>query len=145
MINPFKDVNWQPDIAARRGFGKSLVIGFPIMAAVLSCIVRWNSGAWAEWPITLGSCGVLLGLFCFALPQFALPFYLFWYGLACSIGIVVSNVILAAVYYLTVTPVGLLLRIFGKDPMQRRIDPSAPTYWQDAEKNTPAERYFRQF
>ena len=145
MINPFKDVNWQPDIAARRSFGKSLVIGFPIMAAVLSCIVRWNSGEWAQWLITFGSCGVLIGLLCFALPQIALPFYLFWYGIACSIGIVVSNVILAAVYYLTVTPVGLLLRIFGKDPMQRRIDPAAQTYWQDAEKDVPAERYFRQF
>ena len=145
MINPFKDVNWQPDIAARRSFGKSLIIGFPIMAAVLMCIVRWKTGAWAQWPLTLGSCGVLVGLLCFVLPRVALPFYLFWYGIACSIGIVVSNVILAAVYYIAITPVGLLLRIFGKDPMQRRIDPFAQTYWQDAEKNTPAERYFRQF
>ena len=145
MINPFKDVNWQPDTAARRAFGKSLVIGFPIVTALLLLIAWKKTGAWQVWPLTVGSCGVLIGLLCIVAPRVALPFYLFWYGLACSIGIVVSNVILAAVYYFAVTPVGLLLRVFGKDPMQRRIDPVAKTYWQDAEKDTPAERYFRQF
>ena len=64
---------------------------------------------------------------------------------SCCVGIVVSNVIVAAVFYLAVTPIGLLLRLIGKDPLERRFDRSATTYWKPAEKNVAPGRYFRQF
>jgi hypothetical protein len=145
MINPFKDTNWNPDLAARRSFGKSFVIGFPIIAAIFLLVIRWNSGRWAEWPLWLGGIGAGLGLVFWAVPQIARPAYLAWYFLACCIGILISNLIVAVVYYLAITPVGLLLRLFGKDPMQRKFDPASETYWLDAEKVTDPQRYFRQF
>lgn len=145
MINPFKDTNWNPDLAARRGFGKSFVIGFPIIAAIFLLGIWLSSGRWAEWPLWLAGIGAGLGLLFWAVPQIARPAYVVWYALACCIGIVVSNLIIAVVYYLVVTPVGLLLRLFGKDPMQRKLDPASDTYWLDAEKVADPERYFRQF
>jgi hypothetical protein len=145
MINPFKDVNWRPGTAATRAFGKSLVVGFPIVAGVLLLVSRWQSGVWPLWPLWLGGVGAAVGVICWGLPQIALPFYYVWYGVACSVGIVLSNTILALVYYLTVTPVGLALRCLGKDPMNRRFDRQAATYWVEAENRVDAKRYFRQF
>jgi Kef-type K+ transport system membrane component KefB len=66
--------------------------------------------------------------------------YLTW-----PIGWVLSHVILALVYYLVVTPIGLLLRLLGKDPMTRRLDPKAKTYWIERPETTAVQRYFRQF
>ena len=65
---------------------------------------------------------------------------------AWPIGFVVSHVILALVYYLVFTPVGLAMRIFGYDPMKRRFDDAAPSYWvvRDPAVTAP-KRYFRQF
>ncbi len=43
MLNPFKEVNWHPDLATRRTFARSLVIGFPCLAVVLvleNCVLR---------------------------------------------------------------------------------------------------------
>jgi len=62
------------------------------------------------------------------------------------IGFVVSHVILALVYYLVFTPVGLAMRIFGYDPMKRGFDESASSYWvtRDPAAAEP-KRYFRQF
>lgn len=60
------------------------------------------------------------------------------------IGFVVSHVILAIVYYLVMTPIGLLMRMFGHDPMQRRFDRDAKTYWIPREQPEQIERYFRQ-
>ena len=61
------------------------------------------------------------------------------------IGFVVSYVILAVVYYLVLTPIGIVLRLAGKDPIQRRFDRGAKTYWTTRESDNASERYFRQF
>ncbi|MHC4176359.1 MAG: DUF5989 family protein, partial [Planctomycetota bacterium] len=45
------------------------------------------------------------------------------------IALVVSILVLLLVYYLVLTPTGLLMRLFGYDPMHRRFDPHATTYW----------------
>ena len=61
------------------------------------------------------------------------------------IGFVVSYIILAVVYYLVLTPIGLVSRLTGYDPMQRRFDRNAQTYWTPREPEEDTERYFKQF
>jgi hypothetical protein len=66
--------------------------------------------------------------------------------LAWPIGFVVSHVVLALVYYLVFTPIGLVMRLIGYDPMRRLFDPEAGTYWIARDpKASDAKRYFRQF
>jgi hypothetical protein len=65
--------------------------------------------------------------------------------LAWPIGFVVSHVILAVVYYLVLTPIGLAMRLFAYDPMHRRLDREAATYWIERDGAPAARRYFRQF
>jgi hypothetical protein len=61
------------------------------------------------------------------------------------IGIVVSFLILAVIYYLVVTPTGLLMRLLGYDPLSRAFEPDMKTYWITRPTGRPTERYFRQF
>ena len=61
------------------------------------------------------------------------------------IGWVLSHVILAFIYYLVLTPVGLALRLAGRDPLHRRLDREAKTYWIDRGSEPPVDRYFRQY
>jgi hypothetical protein len=66
--------------------------------------------------------------------------------IAWPIGFVVSHVVLAAVYYLVVTPIGLLMRIFGYDAMKKKFDREASTYWvARPHKQADAKRSFRQY
>ena len=145
MINPFKDTNWNPDLAERRKFARSLVIGFPALAVVFALAGLAKTHTFPTWTLSLAAIGAGAGVVFWLVPQTAKPFYLAWYFLACCIGIVVSNALLTAFYYLVITPVGLLMRALGRDPMQRRLDPAATTYWRDAEKGVDPRRYFRQF
>jgi len=64
---------------------------------------------------------------------------------AFPIGFVVSHVILAVVYYLVLTPVGLMMRVVGYDPLKRRIERKAETYWDRRPDAPDVSRYFRQF
>ena len=61
------------------------------------------------------------------------------------IGWVLSHVLLAIVYYGVLTPIGLVMRLVGQDPMKRRFAPEATTYWEPHEPPPDAERYFRQY
>jgi hypothetical protein len=61
------------------------------------------------------------------------------------IGWVISHVILAVIYYLVLTPIGLLLRAAGRDLLARRRDPTAESYWIDRGAKPEVERYFRQY
>lgn len=146
MINPFADVDWSPDRTARRRFGRSLVIGFPIVAA-LWLVAAWvGRGAWPLVPAAwVAGVGVGAGLLFVALPGIALPFYLVWYGVACSIGLVVSNTVLLLSYYAVLVPIGLGRRLLGRRSLERTIDRQAATYWRRAPPPPDPSRYMRQF
>ncbi len=64
---------------------------------------------------------------------------------AFPIGFVVSHVILAAVYYLVLTPIGLMMRVFRYDPMNRALEPDRQSYWVEREPQPAAKQYFRQY
>jgi len=146
MMNPFKEVNWKPDVAERRKFARSLVIGFPCIAVVL-IVAGWSkTGAWKiQPPLMIGGVGLAIGLVLFALPGIARPFYVVWYGLACAIGLVVGNILLAVVFYILITGVGIAMRLVGRRSISKRLDKQATTYWKDAKPVTDPQRYYRQF
>lgn len=146
MVNPFKEVNWNPDIDARRSFAKSLIIGFPCVAVALLLIGKLSSGFWnIELSLWIGGVGAALGIIFSIVPQIAKPFYLLWYCIACSIGIILSNVLLGLIFYGLVTITGLIMKLLGRDPLNRNVDKDAKTYWLDVKKTDDPTRYFRQY
>jgi hypothetical protein len=44
-----------------------------------------------------------------------------------------------------IAPVGAVMRLFGMDPMNRRMLPKAATYWVDARPPRAKADYFKQF
>jgi len=64
---------------------------------------------------------------------------------ALPLGWVVSHLLLAAIYFLLLTPAGLIMRLVGYDPMTRRLEPDAKTYWTPREEPEDAGRYFKQY
>ena len=61
------------------------------------------------------------------------------------IGFVLSHVLMAVIFYAIITPVGVAFRLFGRDPLRRKFDPSLSTYWVDHQEPDRVERYFRQY
>jgi hypothetical protein len=74
------------------------------------------------------------------------PFHKLWMILALLMGFVMSRVILTLLYYLVLTPIGLLAKIVGKKFMPLGFDRNAVTYWEKRE-NTAKQKidYERQF
>lgn len=69
-----------------------------------------------------------------------------WMAFALVLGHAMTRVILAAVFFLLVTPIGLLMRLVGRDPMRRTWDPGAESYWiprtDMSEQKERLEKYY---
>jgi hypothetical protein len=78
-----------------------------------------------------GAAVLLAGL---AAPALVRPLYVLFAYLGEGLGWISTRVILFAVFYLAVTPIGTVLRLFGKRFMPMRPDPKCPTYWIDRNK-----------
>jgi hypothetical protein len=61
------------------------------------------------------------------------------------IGFVVSHAALAVLFFGILTPVGVLFRLLGRDPLARRFEPGKPSYWVELPKIASKKDYFRQF
>lgn len=105
------------------------------------------SGTGAQWAVFAGvvAVGVIGSLLMLASGGVAKRVYRAWMFAALPIGWVVSHLIMAVMYFLIVTPIGLLVRVFKGDPLRRAIDKNAGTYWIPHRQETDPKRYFQQF
>jgi len=145
MMNPFKDVNWNPSLAEKRKFALSLIIGFPAIAVVFSLITWLAKHSWKPFFLWLGIIGLAAGVVLRLLPQIARPFYVAWYFIACCMGLVVGNVVFGLFFYLILTPFGVLRRAASREVFTKGFDKSKPSYWRAADKAVDLKRYYRQF
>jgi hypothetical protein len=63
-----------------------------------------------------------------------------WMKIGMGIGHVVTHIILTLMFFLIMTPIGLLLRLFGKKLLDTHPDPSLKTYWKEVPEDGPASR-----
>ena len=70
--------------------------------------------------------------------------YRYWMGMAFCMGWVVSRILLIILFYLIITPIGLLTRLMGKKFMEVNIDRDKATYWvrKDKEKKTDYQKMY---
>lgn len=73
--------------------------------------------------------------------------YRLWIGISVILGYFVSRILLTIIFFLVLVPTGFIMRLVGRDPMERKLDPKGSSYWKKREPGTDCtvERYERQF
>lgn len=135
------EINKNPSKKELSWFGLLMAAFF----GIVGLLARYQFGSVAASRV-LWAVGVAVPVVYYAVPALRLRIYRGWLYATYPIGWVVSHVLLGAIYYLVFTPVGLLLRLFGKDPMTRRLEPTAASYWIEHRPcESKADRYFHQY
>jgi hypothetical protein len=117
-------------------------LGFLVLFGVIAYF-KFSSPLAARW---LWVAAVVVPIAGWLVPAFMQLVFLGMSYLAWPIGFVVSHVVLAVVYYLVLTPIGLLTRLFRYDSMEKDFDPEAESYWiERSAEAADQKRYFRQF
>jgi hypothetical protein len=135
---PLLELNLTPSQKDLRCFA---ALWWPAVCGVIGAILfkKFHAPGSAMW-VWIG--GGLIATMGVVSPSAIRPFYLGFIRLTYPIGFIVSHLVLAAIYFLIITPIGALVRIFH-DPMERTFEPEASSYWivRDTIHN---DRYFRQ-
>ena len=79
-------------------------------------------------------------------PLLLKPAYIIWMKLAFVLGWINTRIILIAIFYLVFAPFGLVMRAFGADLLERKIEKNKTSYWKPKEKKEfNLGNYERQF
>lgn len=144
------DIDWKPTPKMLRTFGLCGLVLFALLAG----LVEWKHRiAFFQLPeaavqptfYTLLALAAYCGFFAVIFPRGLYPFYVTLTVVFYPIGFVVSVIVMLALYFLVITPIALVFKLIGKDPMNRRFEPQAPTYWIRRRPPENVRRYFRQF
>lgn len=118
------------EIGSPRSFGVVFVV-------VFSAIAAWpllSGGAIRLW--SAGIAALLLFLALIA-PQVLSPLNRLWFRFGELLGRIVTPIIMAVLFFIVFLPIGLLLRVMGKDLLRLKLEPDAKTYWisRDSEES----------
>ncbi len=118
-------------------------IWFPAFWALVGGILIHKFGLW-NVAVPLWCVAGVVAIVGLIRPPFMRLIYVGMIYAVFPIGWVVSHVLLSALYYLFMTPIGLLMRLVGYDPMTRRFEPESKTYWIKRDTTRKPSTYFRQ-
>jgi len=143
------EMNTNPDERTLRRFG---VLALFVFGALAVCAWResWpfpsGMGA-ARVPVAtgLGDIAAVTALFAAVKPAWNRPLYVGLAAIGYPVGVVLSYAVMTALYFGVVAPIGLLLRLLDKDPLQRRLERDRASYWTPARGARTRASYFRQF
>jgi hypothetical protein len=96
----------------------------------------------AAWLLVLALYFAATGLF---LHPALKPVYIGWTWAAHKIGWLNTRLILGIIFYLVMTPLGLLARLAGRDPLKRRLEPKRGSYWLPVVKGADLKQYEKEF
>jgi hypothetical protein len=134
------DIPFDPPRATLRQFAGLCLVIFGGMA-LWEALVRGHTGLasiFAFLALTIGPLGL-------ARPEHIRWIYVGWMVLAFPIGWTVSHVLLVVIFYGLFTPIGLIFKLLGRDPLHRARRPELKSYWEPKPTPVDLRRYFRQF
>jgi hypothetical protein len=108
-----------------------------VFAAVFAIIALWPwlfGGQVRVWSVILGTAFVLVACLW---PAALAPLNRVWTRFGLLLHRIVSLVVLGVMFFVVITPMGLVMRTLGKDPLRLRFDRDARSYWIDRQPPGP--------
>jgi hypothetical protein len=135
------EINWRPNRRELRSFAVAALIA----SAVVSLLLYVLKGLVIQWVAIIFAAGFITFLSSFICLKITRIIYLGLILLTFPIGYAVSFILLAAFYFLLLTPLSLFFRLIGRDILCRKFDSNAESYWLSRQPPKNLDNYFHQF
>ena len=109
-------------ISSNRSFG----LLFFVVFLIVSLWPLTHEGSIRIWSVIVSAVFLILGLIN---SRLLTPLNVLWFKLGMILGVIISPIVMGIVFFLVVTPTGLILRIMGKDLLNKKYDKEKETYW----------------
>ena len=124
-----------PKLPSNRNFG----IVFFVVFLIISFYPLTYNGGIKEWTLVISIIFLILGLINSKILN---PLNRLWYKFGIFLGRIISPIIMALIFFLVVTPIGLIMRLLRKDLLNLKYNKSK-SYW--IEKKGPKSKMKNQF
>jgi len=129
----------KPKMLGERSFG----LIFSVIFMVIASYPWLFGGAIRQWALIVAAC--------FAVPALLFPIVLrplnvAWLHFGQFMHKIINPILMGLVFFIAVVPTGLILKVLGKDPMRRKLNPNCSSYWIEREQGTiPKDSFKNQF
>jgi hypothetical protein len=127
--------------AVQRGSDRAFGLVFAGVFTVVGILPALRGGPFRGWALAVAAIFLAAAV---ARPVLLAPLNRAWTWVGLALHRVMSPLVMGAIFYTTVTPIGLLLRAAGKDLLRLKPDPDASTYWIERQPPGPAPQSMRQ-
>ena len=134
------EINFNPSKRELQWFGGLMLLFFGLVGGLVYLFSASVSVTALLWTVGLVLCAVY-----YAVTPMQRVLYTGWMRAVQPIAWTVSHLLFGIIYYVVFTSTGLVLRLVGHDPLNRRMLPQAQTYWVEHRAATRPSQYFRQF
>jgi hypothetical protein len=115
---------------------RSFGLVFAGFFALLTLLKLWRG--WTAWGWVFLGVAAAFAAAALAAPRILAPLNRLWLKLGLLLHKVVTPIIMALLFYGVVTPMGVLMRLLGKDLLRLKRDPGAASYWIERQPPGPA-------
>lgn len=119
-----EDLRREHDV--KRSSERSFGVVFSVVFAIVGLWPVWGQGTVRLWALVIAAGFLALALFWQAPLR---PLNRLWLRFGLLLHSIVNPIIMGLLFYGTVVPTGLLMRLAGKDPLRLKRDPQASSYW----------------
>lgn len=116
-----------------RKFGITLAIAF----AILGGLLFWRGKPAGPYLFIISGLFLVTGL---VNPRLLSPIEWGWMKIAHALGYVMTRLLLTITFYIMITPISIVMKILGKDPLRMRFDREAGSYWISVDPEGPTSR-----
>ena len=113
-------------VSTEQSSEKSFGLVFSIFFLIVALYPLLTSSSLRMWALVLSIIFLLLAVL--APKILVLPNKL-WFKFGLLIGSIVAPIVMSLVYFVTVVPTGLFMRLLGKDLLKQKLDKNAKSYW----------------
>ena len=118
----------QIKISSNRSFG----ITFFVVFLIVSLWPLLNDESLRIWSIAISFIFLFLGLIN---SNLLLPLNKIWFKFGIFLGSIFAPISMGLVFFVVVTPIGIIMRLFGKDILKRKFNNKEKSYWIYRNKN----------
>lgn len=106
-----------------------------ILAGLFGLLLPWLLELnYPRWPWVVA---IILGAWALIYPASLNPVYKTWMHFGLFMGAIMNKVVLGAVFFFVITPLGLLMRLFGYNPMRDGHEGGNASYWKKSRRTPP--------
>lgn len=122
------------DESVKMGTDRSFGLVFAVAFLLLAAYMAWASNnTWPFW----GGIGLIFGTVALLFPSTLRPLNKLWFRFGLLLHKILSPVILGLMFFLTITPIAMVLKLVGKDVLKLRFEPECRTYWIERQPPGP--------